>query len=252
MKIKNKIIGIIPARMGSSRFPGKPLYLINGKPMIQHVIERSAKYKNWDRMLVTTCDKEIKKTVENIGYEVIMTSNRHKRALDRVAEAAKKIKSNDKDIIVCVQADEPMLTKQMIEEVVNPVKNNKNINSTVLALNITSEKMFNSKDIVKIIFNNSGKVLYTSRTPIPFVDSKFSIKLDLRRIGGIFAFEYKYLRLFIKKAETRLEKLESCDSNRILDMSFDQYVAKVNIKYSQSVDTLNDLKIVERLLKKKL
>ncbi len=248
MKI-NKLYGIIPARMSASRFPGKPLHLINGKPMIQHVIERSLKYKKWDKLYVTTCDKEIKKFSESIGCEVIMTSKSHKRALDRVAEAAKIIKSKNNDFVICVQADEPMLKTNMIKAVIDPLIKDQKIKATVLGLNISNKTMFQNKDIVKIIFNSFGKVLYTSRSPIPFVNSTFSEKLDLRRIGGIFGFRYKYLKLFVNQKETRLEKLESCDSNRILDMSFDQYVAKVNVKHSQSVDTIKDLKLVEKLLK---
>jgi len=108
--MKNKVIGIIPARMKASRFPGKPLAKINGIPMIQHVFERANMYKGWDQLMIATCDKEIINFAKKKNYPYVLTSKIHKRALDRVCEAAYKIKNIKKyDIVLCVQADEPLV-----------------------------------------------------------------------------------------------------------------------------------------------
>ena len=248
----NKVIGIIPARMAASRFPGKPLHKILKKPMIEHVMMRSRFFKNWHDLFVTTCDHEIKKFAESKNFKVIMTSKNHKRALDRVAEAVTKIKYKIalNDIIVCVQGDEPMLTPEMIKCVIEPIKKNKQIPATVLALKINSREMWENKDIVKIIHNQKGQILYTSRVPVPFLKNGFDPSKNIKRVGGIFAFRWKYLREFVNFPETYLEKEEACDSNRILDMNFSQYIAPHNPKYSYSVDSPNDVKYVEKFLKK--
>ena len=247
-----KIIGFIPARMAASRFPGKPLKKILKIPLIEHVMIRSSFYKKWDDLLVTTCDNEIRKFAESKNFQVVMTSNKHNRALDRVAEAVTKLKYKValKDIIVCVQGDEPLLSPKMIKCVVDPILKNKNVPATVLALKINDRDMWQNKDIVKIIHNNEGKILYTSRVPVPYLKDGFDNNINLKRIGGIFAFRWKYLKEFVNFPETFLEKIEACDSNRVLDMNFSQYIAPYNAKHSYSVDSPQDIKTVEKLLRK--
>src|SRR5438105_5976535 len=156
-----------------------------------------------------------------------MTGSHHMRALDRVAEAIERLTEpvNDGDVVVCVQGDEPMLRPDMIDAVVSPLVENPSIPCTVLAIHITDKSQWMNSDIVKVIHNDAGEVLYTSRTPIPYSKGEFSAELMARRIGGIFAFRWKHLQAFTKHPETRLELLESCDSNRILDMPFRQYIA---------------------------
>ena len=134
--MKNKIIGIIPARMAASRFPGKPLKKISGIPMLMHVFLRAKLFKSWDKLYVAGCDKEISNYCKNIKIPYISTSSKHKRCLDRVFEAANKISSEryklkKKDIIVCVQGDEPMLRPDMIDAVIREIKNNKKAGSIV-------------------------------------------------------------------------------------------------------------------------
>ena len=117
-------------------------------------------------------------------------------------------------------------------------------------MHITDEKQWLNKDTVKIIHNNEGKVLYTTRVPVPFSKDPFSPDLLARRIYGIFAFRYKYLEMFVNHDETRLEKVEACDSNRILDMSYDQYIAPYPSRKSFSVDSPEDISLVEMHMKK--
>jgi len=242
-----KIIGIIPARMAALRFPGKPLYPILGRPMIEHVWGRANLYKHWDELVVATCDEEIAAACRTLGHPVIMTGSHHTRALDRVAEAATKLNTqlSEADVVVCVQGDEPMLRPDMIDAVVEPLIKSDQIPCTVLAMHITEKSIWENADTVKIIHNASGEVLYTSRAPLPHSKHGFAPDLMARRIYGIFAFRWKYLQEFTNHEETRLEQLEACDSNRILDMNFAQYIAPYPAIPSFSVDSPDDIKLVE-------
>jgi 3-deoxy-manno-octulosonate cytidylyltransferase (CMP-KDO synthetase) len=243
-----KIIGIVPARMAASRFPGKPLYSILGRPMLEHVFIRASMYKEWSHLLVATCDHEIETFCSNKNIPVVMTGTYHTRALDRVAEAVGFLNDEvlDDDIIVCVQGDEPMLRPDMISQVIKPLQEDVGKVATVLAMHITEESIWKNQDTVKIIHNAQGKVLYTSRAPLPYCKGSFSNDLKARRIYGIFAFRWKALKAFTLHEETRLEQLEACDSNRILDMSFSQYIAEYPSIKSFSVDSPSDISLVER------
>ena len=241
-----KIIGVIPARMAASRFPGKPLSKIHGRAMIEHVYLRANLYKDWDQLVVATCDEEIKDFSESKEIPVVMTGDHHTRALDRVAEAIEKLSgAADDDIIICVQGDEPMMRPDMMDAVVAPLLADESIPCTVLAMHVTNKDLWLNPDTVKIIHNDKGQVLYTSRAPIPFCKGEFSEELMARRIYGILAFRWKYLKEFTANNETRLELLEACDSNRILDMEFIQYIAPYPSIQSFSVDSPSDLELVK-------
>ena len=244
-----KIIGVVPARMDSSRFPGKPLFSICGKPMVEHVFQRAALYDGWDGLFLATCDDEIKSFGEENEYPTIMTSDKHTRALDRVAEAAEKcgIDLADDDIIVCVQGDEPMLRPDMIETVVAPLLADASVPCSVLAMKIEDEGVFRNPDTVKIVHDLNGDVLYTSRAPIPYT-TNFSSDLGARRIYGILAFRWHSLRWFSETPETPLELKESCDSNRICDHGGGQRIAPYPQIDSFSVDSPSDSDKVEAAL----
>ena len=243
-----KIFGAVPARMAASRFPGKPLHPICGRPMVEHVYLRARMYGGWDGLVLATCDREIEEFSRKKDIPVVMTGTHHTRALDRVAEAAERIGKpvDDCDIVVCVQGDEPMMRPDMIDAVVAPLKADASIPCTVLAMHIVEESIWLNPDTVKIIHNEAGEVLYTSRAPVPYCKGKFSAALMARRIYGIFAFRWLYLKAFTAHPQTRLEQLEACDSNRILDMPFRQYIAPYPHIDSFSVDSPDDIKLVER------
>ncbi len=245
-----KIIGVIPARMAASRFPGKPLYSILGRPMLEHVYLRAKMYGGWDKLVLATCDHEIEQFAQEKGIPVVMTGNHHTRALDRVAEAVERLGDvvADNDIVVCVQGDEPMLRPDMIDAVVSPLLENASIPATVLSIHITEEPMWLNPDTVKIIHNDAGEILYTSRAPLPYCKGEFSSALMARRVAGIFAFRWQYLKAFTAHEETRLEQLEACDSNRILDMPFRQYIAPYPGIKSYSVDSPSDIELVEKYM----
>ena len=248
-----RVFGIIPARMAASRFPGKPLVEICGKSMIRHVAETTIKFSDWNSVYVATCDDEIVEHLKG-DYKISLTSPRHTRALDRVAEAFVNecAEPKEDDIIVCVQGDEPLLDVDMIAATINPIKNNSDIRATVLAMPIIDPKLWENPDTVKLLFNDDGKVLYTSRVPVPYAKNGFTSNLGAYRIVGVFAFEWAALKEFTEAPESRLEQLEACDSNRIFELSFDQYVARIDYRECYSVDSPEDILLVEKVLKKNL
>jgi 3-deoxy-manno-octulosonate cytidylyltransferase (CMP-KDO synthetase) len=241
-----KIIGIVPARLAASRFPDKPLAKILGRPMVEHVFERAALYTRWDGLFLATCDAEIRDFAETKGYPAIMTSDTHVRALDRIEEAAGKcgIPIEESDIVVCVQADEPMLDPDMIAAVVQRFEEDPSVNGTMLAMHIVDEEQYRNPDIVKLVHDLNGDVLYTSRSPIPYCKS-FSPELGAQRIGGIFGFRWNFLKAFGALPESPLEMAEACDSNRLLDNGLRQRIAPVPYRRYFSVDSEADLALVE-------
>lgn len=242
-----KIIGVIPARMAASRFPGKPLFEIKGRAMVEHVYIRAKMFPRWDRLVLATCDPEIQRFSATKQIPVVMTGDHHVRALDRVAEAVELLGERvaPDDIVVCVQGDEPMMRPDMIDSVIAPLLADPKKACTVLAMHIVEEPVWRNPDTVKIIHNEDEEVLYTSRSPVPYAKGAFSADLMARRIYGILAFRWQFLQAFTAHRETRLEKLESCDSNRILDMPFAQHIAPYPYIQSFSVDSPDDLDLVE-------
>ena len=243
-----RVVGIIPARMKASRFPGKPLYNIIDRPMLAHVCGRAKLYDGWDYLSIATCDKEIADFARASDFKYTMTSDKHTRALDRIAEAVEKITEfevSDDDIIVNVQGDEPMIHPEMFPALIDPILKREEVNATILAMLIEEEEIWRNPDTVKLINNEQGEVLYTSRAAVPYNNNRFTKEMQVRRIYGLFAFRWKYLKKFASHPETRLEKLESCDSNRILDMDFCQHIAPYPYIKSYSVDNLADIDLVE-------
>ena len=242
-----KVLGVVPARMAASRFPGKPLHPISGRAMVEHVLLRAQMYKGWTSLVLATCDSEIEQFAVDKGFPVVMTGSHHTRALDRVAEAIERLEEEvgDDDIVVCVQGDEPMMRPDMIDAVIAPLLEDPAKAGTILAMHITDESIWRNPDTVKIIHNAAGEVLYTSRAPVPYCKGSFSADLLAKRIYGIFAFRWEYLKAFTAHPETRLEQIEACDSNRILDMPFRQHIAPYPYIRSFSVDSPGDIELVE-------
>jgi 3-deoxy-manno-octulosonate cytidylyltransferase (CMP-KDO synthetase) len=244
-----RIIGIVPARMAASRFPGKPLHPILGRPMVEHVFERARKFPRWDILALATCDDEIANFARAKGYPVIMTASTHTRALDRVAEAVTKcgIVADDNDIVLNVQGDEPMMHPDMIAATIRPMEDRTQVQGTMLAMDIVEEAQYENPDILKIIHDLDGRVLYTSRRPIPYCKpGTFSPDLGAKRIYGIFGFRWRFLKLFTELPESPLEAKEACDSNRLYDNGHHQYIAPFAYRPSFSVDSPSDIGIVER------
>lgn len=242
-----KIVGMIPARMKASRFPGKPLFPIHDRPMVEHVWHRAAMFGKWDALAICTCDQEIVDFAKSKDFPVIMTSDKHVRALDRVAEAAGKcgIEVGPDDIVVCVQGDEPMMRPDMIDAVTKPLTDDPSVQCTVLGMHVIDDALFRNPDTVKIVYDIHGDVLYTSRSPIPYC-KELTPEIGARRIYGILAFRRRFLDQFTQMTPTPLELQEACDSNRICGSGLKQRVAFYPNIPSFSVDSPADRDLVER------
>jgi 3-deoxy-manno-octulosonate cytidylyltransferase (CMP-KDO synthetase) len=245
-----KITGFVPARMAASRFPGKPLHQIAGRTMLEHCFQRAALYEKWDGLFICTCDDEIAEFAKAHDFPVIMTADTHTRALDRVAEAAENCGMGlaDDDIVVCVQGDEPMLGPDSIEAVIQPMLDDDSVPGTILAMHIVDEEQYRNPDIVKVVHDVNGDVLYTSRSPIPYC-KEFSPELGAQRIGGIFGFRFHFLKQFSSMTESPLELAEACDSNRFCDNGYRQRIAPVPYRPYFSVDSPEDAALVEQHIK---
>jgi len=245
-----KIFGFVPTRMAASRFPGKPLHPICGRPLIEHCYLRAALYPRWDGLWLCTCDDAIEAFAAARDWPVVMTAKTHTRALDRVAGAAElcgTLVAKD-DIVVCVQGDEPLLGPDMIEAVVKPFDEDASVEGTMLSVPIVDEETFLNKDIVKLVHDLNGDVLYTSRAPIPYA-RKFSPEMGAKRVGGIFAFRWHFLKWFTRLPESPLEIAEACDSNRICDNGRQQRIAPAPVRSYVSVDSPEDISRVEAVIR---
>lgn len=230
-----KITGIIPARYDSTRFPGKPLADINGKPMIQHVWESAKKSRFLNRVIVAADDKRIFDTVISFGGEAVMTSKRHKSGTDRIAEAVKNIKC---DIAVNIQGDEPFISYKNIDKAVEQLINDKTLNAATLAVKIKDESEIKDPNNVKVVIDKNGNALYFSRSRIPFNRDKGNINY-FKHIG-LYVYRKSFLMKLVKMKQTLLEKAESLEQLRILENGEKIRVVITKID-SISVDTPADL-----------
>ena len=247
---KLNIISIIPARMGSSRFPGKPMADILGMPMIGHVYKRVKLSKTLNEVYVATCDKEIYDYIESIGGKAIMTSDCHERCSDRCAEAMLKIEKETKqkvDIMVMVQGDEPLTFPEMIDEAVEPMLEDKNIKITNLVADIETIKEFEDPNEVKVVMDKQNNALYFSREPIPS-RKKGIDKVPMKKQVCVIPFERNFLLEYNQMEPTPLEIIESVDMMRILENG--GKVKMISTKYkTKAVDTSDDLEKVIEIMK---
>jgi len=244
-----KTLALIPARMGSSRFPGKPMAKILGKPMIGHVYERTLDSNSLDLVAVATCDKEIYDYIESIGGTAVMTSNKHVRATDRCAEALINLEKKYKttyDIVLMVQGDEPMLDPDMIHEALYPFKDN-NVQVVNLLGDIKDLSEFEDRNCIKVVCDLKSDAMYFSRNPIP--TTFLSKDIPMKKQVCIIPFRRDFLMEYTAMKPTPLEIAESIDMMRIIENGLKVRMSPTKYQ-SQSVDTIEDLKKVEQLMKK--
>lgn len=239
-----KIIGVIPARMGSSRFPGKPLAPLLGKPMIEHVYKRAALSGALSKVLVATCDREIHDAVLGFGGQAVMTSNRHERASDRVAEAASNM---DADVVVMIQGDEPLTHPDMIGEAVAPFLKDDEIQCVNLAGRIKDANEFNDPNVIKVVMDCASNALYFSRSPIPYVKDQGLATAALHKQICIIPFRHEALHRFASLLPTPLEIAESIDMLRFLEHGFPVRMVQT-LHQTHAVDTPADLVKVEKMM----
>lgn len=243
------IIGVIPARMSASRFPGKPLAKICGLPMIEHVYKRCMISSVLSDLYIATCDDEIMKASEAFGGKAIMTNNTHQRASDRVAEAIRIIETNTgkkADVVVMIQGDEPMVFPEMLNMAVGPLLKEKDIFVTNLTARIASKEEHDDFNCIKVVVDCQFNALYFSRKPIPaFKDS--SAPALLYKQVCIISFTRDFLFKYSELDPTPLEKAESIDMLRVLEHGYK--VRMVPFDFTTfSVDTVEDLRRVELLM----
>lgn len=235
---------IIPARMGATRFPGKPLIDICGKPMIQWVYERASKAAGVSRVMVATCDEVIIEAVTGFGGEAVMTSEKHQSGTDRLAEVAAGL---DTDVIVNVQGDEPLIDPKSIERALEPCV----LDSSVLMTSLMSPiDRDSAKDanLVKVVVGVDNYALYFSRSPIPYERKQLETGSIYGHIG-LYAYTKDFLLKFASLDPTPLEKAESLEQLRVLEHGYRIKMVEVSDR-PLGVDTWADLETVRYLVKR--
>ncbi|MCK4502571.1 MAG: 3-deoxy-manno-octulosonate cytidylyltransferase [Desulfuromonadales bacterium] len=247
----DNVTAIIPARYGSTRFPGKPLALINGLPMIQHVCQRVARAEMVSRVIVATDDERIVAVVEGFGGEVMLTRADHPTGTDRLAEVAAKI---DSELIVNVQGDEPLIDPRMVDQAIAPLLENRQISMGTLAAPIDQIDDFHNPNVVKVVKTPAGLALYFSRAPIPWPRDLNSEQLaaalpqlGLLRHIGLYVYRRQLLLDYPTWPKTPLEDLESLEQLRALERGIALYVAETEYR-CHGVDTPADLERVAKLM----
>jgi len=242
------ILALIPARMGSSRFPGKPMAEILGMPMIGHVYNNVSKANAVTMTAVATCDEVIFEYIESIGGIAVMTKNTYERASDRCAEALTKIEKSTGivfDIVVMVQGDEPMTHPDMLDEAIKPMLADSSIMVTNLLGRIDSHEEFHDRNCIKVVCDLQSNAIYFSREPIPTQGK--SPNITMSKQVCIIPFRRDYLMKYTSLAPTPLEISESVDMMRILEHG-DQIKMVPTKHQSYAVDVPDDLIRVEKLM----
>ncbi len=243
------IIAVVPARMGSTRFPGKPLADIHGVPMVGHVALRTAMCPKLTATYIATCDQVIMDYAAAKGIRAVMTSDSHTRCTDRTAEAMLKIERElglSADIVVMVQGDEPMVTPAMIDAALRPMLEDPSLNVVNLMADMASVEEFEDPAEVKVVTDLDNNALYFSREPIPSRKKGVSA-VPMRKQVCIIPFKRDFLLQFNSLAETPLEIIESVDMMRILENGGRVRMVPI-AERTLSVDTPEDLRRVVELM----
>lgn len=230
--------------MGSSRFPGKPLAPILGRPMIEHVYQRTALCGRLDEVYVATCDEEIAEATRKFGGRAILTASTHERASDRVGEVARQI---DADIFVMVQGDEPMILPEMIDLGLQALLEDPEVLCTNLAAPIRSVREFEDPNTIKVVMDQKGNALYFSREPIPTRHRLAFGELPVYKQVCIISFRRQFLLTYSDLEPTPLEQAESIDMLRAMEHGYPIRLVRCE-RATQSVDTPEDLRRVEEML----
>lgn len=241
------VLLVIPVRMGSSRFPGKPLALINGKSMVRTVHENASESELVSRIVVATCDEEIRREVLEFGGEAVMTSSSHTRATERTYEALKILDPDgtEFDLVVMLQGDEPCITGAMIDQQLEVVNQNPNFEVTNLVGRITSREDHEDPNTIKAVIGEDRRILYFSRVPIPGVGSSGSAAVG-KQVCSI-TFSPKALEAFVSLDESELERSESIDMLRLLENGRTVHGVATESR-THAVDVRSDIPVVERII----
>lgn len=238
-----KILGIIPARYASTRFPGKPLVDIDGKPMIQRVYEQVKKVSAISDVVVATDDDRIKNVVESFGGKAMMTSANHQSGTDRCSEVVEKM-SEKYDVVVNIQGDEPFIHPQQIEKVCS-LFSSENVQIGTLVKKIKSNEELINPNVVKAVIGSNNKALYFSRATIPYLrnvpSSEWVFKNTFFKHIGIYAYRTNILKEITLLHQSKLELAESLEQLRWLENGYTIHALETEYE-SVAIDTPEDLK----------
>ena len=237
----SKAVGIIPARWGSTRFPGKALHSIAGKPLLRHVWERCRRAKKLQRVIIVTDDFRIAEAAFDWGAEVAMTSPNHGSGTDRIAEVAKKMKQFAH--VVNIQGDEPLVDPKLIDRLVRDLQRDKKLEMITAAHPFEDREDAQSPHQVKVVVNQGGDALYFSRAPIPFFREP-SEQPKYFRHQGIYGYTRDLLLRFVRWKTSPLERVESLEQLRALENGVRIRVV-VTASGSPGVDTPEDAEAIE-------
>ena len=241
----SKTVGIIPARWGSTRFPGKALHLIAGQPLLRHVWERCRRAKKLDQLIIATDDFRIAEAAFDWGAEVSMTSASHASGTDRVAEVAAKMKEFAH--VINIQGDEPLTEPKLIDRLVQGLQRDRNLEMITGAHPFAEASKAESPHQVKVVLNHKGEALYFSRAVIPF-DRDGAAPPQYFRHQGIYGYTRKLLLQFVRWKTSPLERAEALEQLRALENGVKIQVVMTG-SGSPGVDTPEDARTIERLMK---
>lgn len=241
------IHAIIPARYQSSRFEGKPLALIDGKPMIQHVVERAQASGLVTQVAVATDDERIAQVVQGFGGRAVITKPQHKSGTDRLAEAAGLLGLKGEDLIVNIQGDQPLFAPEVVAEVAQPMLAEPDLPMATLMYKITRPEEITNPNHVKTVFDRDGRALYFSRAGIPFCRDGGGSEASYYRHLGFYAYRKNFLDTFVALPMGQWERLEKLEQLRALEYG---YTIRVVLTSHDSieVDTPEDIRKVEEML----
>ena len=239
-------IGIIPARYGATRFEGKLLKDLCGKPVIEHVYERAKKAKLLDDLVVAADDDRIVKAVEGFGGKVVFTSKSHSTGTDRLTEVCNQI---DVKIIVNIQGDEPLVQPLLIDDLVRRMQNEPGIVMATVVKKSQSVEEFKSPDVVKCVVDQKGYALYFSRSPVPTLLKLDGEKSYFYKHVGLYAYNKDFLFTFKKLPKSYLEKNQRLEQLRALEAGYRIKVIETKVE-TVGVDTPQDLELAKALMSK--
>ncbi len=240
-------IGIIPARYKATRFKGKIIADLCGKPVIQYVYENAAKAKLLNNVLIATDDKRVKNIAESFNAKVVMTSKKHNSGTERIVEVIEKFQVKA-DIIINIQGDEPLIKPEMINQVIKLLKDDERINVATLRKKIEDKKEIFDPNVVKVVVDKDDFALYFSRSVIPYCSAKNKELGDIYyKHIGIYGYRKNFLKKFLSFNISKLEQCEKLEQLRILENGFKVKVSETQYE-TIGIDTKRDLKKVEKIL----
>jgi 3-deoxy-manno-octulosonate cytidylyltransferase (CMP-KDO synthetase) len=247
MSSTQKVLAVIPARYASTRFPGKIIAPLAGKPLVAHVYERTCQAKLVDEAVVATDAPEVRDALEPLGIPVIMTRDDHPSGTDRIAEVAE---ARDADIIVNVQGDEPLIDPNTIDEAVRPLLEDAMLPMSTVRRLITAPELISNPNCVKVVVDQNQRALYFSRCSIPYIRDeadRAAGDYEYWQHVGLYVYRRDFLLKYAKMPQTPLERLEKLEQLRVLENGYPIVVVITSFE-SIGVDTPEDLERVRRVM----